>query len=595
MQHAQQIPLPFEPHCEGLDVENHLDGIREVTKLTLAGSSPRALGAYYTPPLAAQLLAEWALRDRGDRILEPSMGDGVFLQALANVDRNRDLDARIWGVELAEDTFQSALSTGLLCRSRAIHDDFLAIDPFPVHAVVGNPPYIRLRNIDSKLSRRALIVADRVLGEPMDPSGSLWMPFVLHATEFLLPGGRIGLVLPYDLTYVRYARSLWQYLGAVFGGIRVIRVHERMFPTILQETVLLLADRFGEQTKDINFEAYDTVRQFGFGRPAIRRHIPIDTVINGKRAFVEALLPDDAISLLSRVQCGTVAASQRVTFNIGYVCGDKEFFHPSLERIREYRLPERSLQPALTASRQLRGIGLKSRSILPEQASRLFLPSYDRRSLTQGERQYIRLGEESGVADRYKCRTRDPWYVTPYVKVPDVVVPVFTERPGLILNDAHVAASNSLLCGYLKAGQNATDLAASWYTSLTLLQLELRVHALGGGVFVLVPRETGSLRLPTIQGVHAGHLRKVDALLRSDRMDEAFASGNDVLRSALSLSRGDVSLIETAAETLSYWRNAVRVAREKSSGEDVQEQQPALEGLDHSLEEGPDTEVAVGH
>ncbi len=40
-------------------------------------------GGYYTPPGIAHFLCAWAIRSPGDRVLEPSCGDGAVLQAAA--------------------------------------------------------------------------------------------------------------------------------------------------------------------------------------------------------------------------------------------------------------------------------------------------------------------------------------------------------------------------------------------------------------------------------------------------------------------------------------------------------------------------------
>jgi adenine-specific DNA-methyltransferase len=573
MPRAAQPILPFNGEPD--------DGPEESlgTELTptLAGSSPRALGAYYTPPVAAQVLVSWALRGPSDRILEPSMGEGVFLRALDRESERRQLSPEVFGIEIAADTFEATVSSGAIVRSHGLQADFFAVNPFDVDAVVGNPPYVRLRHLPGGQSRRALAAAEQVLGEPMDPAGSVWMPFVLHATRFLRRGGRLALVLPYDLTYVRYARPLWKFLADNFGDLRVTRVHERMFPEILQETVLLLAGDFGEVTKSVGFEAYETVEQLAAAQPVISRQVSIEQVVRGDRAFLQALLTDDARELLnSRLQELTVPASSLVTFNIGYVCGDKTFFHPDTATIKEYSLPKSSLRPSLTSSRRLRGMGLKTSALASSARTSLFLPPADEGALTPGELRYVALGAKNGVSGRYKCRIRDPWYATPYVKVPDVLLPVFTERPALLVNDAGYVASNSLLCGYVKT-TTPEALATAWFTSLTLLQLELQVHALGGGVMVVVPREAGAVRLPRARA-DVVHLGRLHDLLAHDRVEDAFASGDEVvLHGQVGLTAEEVGLIEDAAVTLARWRQAVRSSvAGRALREDVEEEQAAL-------------------
>ncbi|RIK09233.1 MAG: hypothetical protein DCC49_06955 [Acidobacteria bacterium] len=565
---AKQCQLPFTvAHDDRTPTAASHDqtGARRVTSLldpapTLAESSHRGLGAYYTPSIATKALAAWALRQRGDRVLEPSMGDGAFLAELAQESERRGLDAEIWGVELAADTFAATIDRGVVDPTHAIRSDFLAVDPFEVDAVVGNPPYVRLRHIPEDEAIRARCAAAEVLGETMDPSGSVWMPFVLHATRFLTRGGRLAFVLPFDITYVRYAQPLWSFFGHNFGSLRVVRVHERMFPEILQEVVLLFADNFGGSTQQVTFEAFRTLEHLERGAPELSARLHVSDVVAGDRVFLEALLPGAARELVGqRLRDLTVPARELVTFNIGYVCGDKSFFHPEDEAIVDYDLPDACLRPALTSSRQLRGCGLRASAVPSDRLDRLFLPSSDLGTLTDGEREYIRFGDRSGVSQRYKCRIRDPWYITPGVKIPDVLVPVFTERPVMLLNDAGVVASNSLLCGYLQSG-TSNALVSSWYTSLTLLQLELQVHALGGGVMVLVPREAGSIRMVDLQrSVGGDHLRRIHRHLAAGRLDDAFLAGDEpVLQRNLGLTSNEIVAIQEAARELAWWRTAGR-------------------------------------
>ena len=212
----------------------------------------------------------------------------------------------------------------------------------------------------------------------------------------------------------------------------------------------------------------------------------------GRRVFIEALLNQDAQHLINdRLKPMTVPARELVTFNIGYVCGDKSYFHPPCNLVDELGIPRSNLVRSITSSRRLRGSGLRTSAAPDGVAQDLYLPPAPSEALSTADRTYIRLGEAKGVDQRYKCRLRTPWYVTPGVRVPDVIVSVFSERPTMVINDAGFVASNSMLCGFVTVGSAAT-LAAGWFTSLTLLQLELEVHALGEASWCSFPvrRET---------------------------------------------------------------------------------------------------------
>lgn len=90
-------------------------------------------------------------------------------------------------------------------------------------AVIGNPPYVSLRNLD-EIERNKAISLMKKYGIDMPPSASLWMPFVVNATEMLNSKGRLGFVLPYEITYTRYAFKLWDYLKANYGKLSIYRV-----------------------------------------------------------------------------------------------------------------------------------------------------------------------------------------------------------------------------------------------------------------------------------------------------------------------------------------------------------------------------------
>jgi hypothetical protein len=485
------------------------------------------------------------------------MGDGEFLHAVATEANANGAQVTLWGVELALDTYRATLQRGVVDTDHAILSDFLAVRPFPVDVAIGNPPYVRLRHLPPADAERARTVAAPILQEAMDPGGSIWMPFVLHAAEFLAPGGRLAFVLPHDLTYVRYARPLWRHLAASFGDLRIVRVHERVFPEILQEVVLLLADQRGGTTRGVTFEAFEHRRDLEFGTPISRTTIAIDRITQGERPFLEALLPTDLRQLLqTTVASGTRPVRDLATFNIGYVCGDKRFFHPEPATVEKYELPVSSLVPALTSSRRIRATGLFTSQLPPEGVDNLFLPPMNEEALTLGEHRYITKGRRDGVHKGYKASVRKPWYVTPGVKRPDLIVPVFADRPLLLINDGEYAASNSLLTGYLTPQGSVDAIAASWYTSLTLLQVELNVHSLGGGVMIFVPQEAGSIRLT--RGVSArGQLRHVDKFLRAGKIEEAYRAGDSlVLSKQLRLTTEQVELVRGGVDILRHWRTA---------------------------------------
>jgi len=532
--------------------------LRPRNELLNGRTQQRRLGAYYTSADAAGAMARWVLAGGARTALEPSFGDGAFLRALAEGG-----DARVYGAELNRAAFAAAIAGGHIKENDAFGDDFLAWSPPTVDAVIGNPPYVRLRHLPAEQQERAVAVAAAALPEGMQSSGSVWMAFVLHAASALRVGGRMALVLPFELTHVRYARPLWRWLGSAFGALHLMRVRERLFPELLQDVVVLFAADRGGSTATVGFEALDTVAAFVRATPNVATVTPaglsdsawarvsIEALLAGERGFMQALLPVPVQDALASVASLTVPVRDLCTFHIGYVSADKAFFHPDTATVARFSLPPASLLPTITSSRQVQR--LWTSAIASER--QLFLPG-DALSarLSPADAAYVAHGESLGVHQRYKCRNREPWFCVPDVRVPDVVLSVFSERPVLAINDAGYVATNSLLCGFLTGGAS-TAFAAAWYTSLTLLGLELQVHALGGGVMVVVPGEASRVRVARVAAVPDGHIERLTAALAAGDVAGAYALGDDaILRRVLGVSDETVAALQEGVRVLSRWR-----------------------------------------
>ena len=511
----------------------------------------KALGAYYTPGDAAHFLAAWSVRGDAEYILEPSLGDGAFVHAVSDyAERSGYTRPRFLASEINPAAINGVVTRGLVGADEISQGDFLGLEAVPVDAVIGNPPYVRIRALPEAQQQTAFASTWRVLGEPMPESGSVWMPFVLHASSFLKPGGRLALVLPWDMTYVRYARPLWRYLGDTFGSLEVVRVRQRLFPDISQDVLLLLADAKGRSTEQVRFTVYESLSELDRRRPMVEAEVSVAAVQRGERAFQRALLGTDVNAFLeSELHDVTQHVRSCVDFHIGYVSGNKPFFNPDAATIAKYRLPQRSLLPTLTTGKGLRGAGLLTSATAHERRDNLWRPSG---RLTAGEARYVADGEAAEVHLGYKASNRTPWYRVPDVRAPDLLLTAFAEQPTLMINDGAFVASNTLLCGFLRDARQDRRFAAAWYSPLTLLSIELEVHSLGGGVLIVVPREAGNIRVPALSRVTTRGLSAVDAALKAHDARGAYDVGRAT--AATLIGTDNLALVEAAIDRLDAWR-----------------------------------------
>jgi tRNA1(Val) A37 N6-methylase TrmN6 len=512
-------------------------------------------GSFYTESKIAETMVNWAVRNKNDSILEPSFGDGIFVDKSINrlISLGNNVPA-ITAVEIQKevaDQFKN-LNESL----QIITNDFLTLDYkdcFDV--VIGNPPYISISKLSSeqKISARSIINEHSVR---CPDNGSIWFPFVLNAVKALKPDGRMAFVLPYEITYTRYSYGLWDVLSNNFSNISICRIYEDFFPDVDVETVLLLAEGKGKETTKADYKIYRTVDDFFNGRIDRHKLISIESIKQGERPFVNTMLSSHQQKLIEHLQSDRtlIKLSEFCKFKIGYVSADKMFFHPKPDIIEKYSIPTENLFPAIVNAKDINagtGVGIEINK--GDCSSNLYLPGY----ISDGDLEYIKNGEKDGIHEHYKCRLRNPWYITPCVDTPDVILSVFGEYPKLVINKGNYVASNSLLCGTIK-NILPEQLICRWYNSLTLLSLERTVHSLGGGSFVIITGEADHLeivacipdeKIPEIY-------RALDKEIKLNGIESAYTLGDQlVLKNIFKLSDIDIAIIRSSIQELRNWRN----------------------------------------
>jgi len=95
-------------------------------------------------------------------------------------------------------------------------------------AVIGNPPYVRYQDSSAPAERRRSGGPPEA-GRPISGLASSWAAFLLHASRFLAPGGRLGLVLPAGLLSVNDAAPVRSYLLESFSQVELVMFEERVF------------------------------------------------------------------------------------------------------------------------------------------------------------------------------------------------------------------------------------------------------------------------------------------------------------------------------------------------------------------------------
>ena len=560
---------------------------RLVTSLPSVPSDRKRLGAWYTPLSIVRPLVEWAVRRGDTTVLDPATGDGCFLVEAAARLRGLGTDSRpaaLYGYDvnpLAVVATRAALRQdhhGLVCGEVRQLDFFQANPPSVagaetpwVDAVVGNPPYIRYQSFAGEARTLALRRA-RDRGVLLTRLSSSWAPFVVHATAFLRPGGRLALVLPEELIHASYAKEVRDFLRKTFRTVSLISFENHVFPDSQERVVLLLAD--GK-----NQDPAGELRLVSVPDPA--GACDLMTVLSRGEVYAPGETPpkwdpgskdsaSDLLDLLSAKHVLTPLASVGKA-GIGYVSGANDFFVLSRPEALRRRLTLGLLLPSVTSARQIPGAVLTRGDIVTLQDSGSPCLLWDGRGAhRRAFAAYIQEGIAKGVHRRYKCRVRNPWYRVPGVIVPDAFLTYMSDViPRLVLNRGRSSCTNTLLAVRLQGIplRERTAFIAAFYNSATMLSAELIGRRYGGGVLKLEPSEADRVLVPTRQVIgrrseFAPLLKEIDALLRARRFSDALSLGDRVvLEEGCGLSKRNVaSLRESLARRCSARLRTLRPA-----------------------------------
>lgn len=455
--------------------------------------SDRSLGIVYTPTNIAKAIASEILprsETQIDAILEPSVGDGAFLDALN--DRGQlaqvtalDIDDR--AVERVRARFPSA---------RIELGDFLsyAADTADRYGlIIGNPPYIRRKNFseEAKLSIEALAERQEY---PRANLKNVWAAFVVAAEALLNDQGKLAFVVPYELMNVDYGIALQRWLSQRFERLDVYIPDEKAFKQIDQDAVLLIARK--QSADPGTFVRRVANLEDLRSEPRAVDLTTTQTSINLK-GF---LLAPEILDRIRQLAAGWRTISEFCRNGAGIVTAANDYFILTDQAVSEHRLHAWA-KPILKKSAYL-GAGPiftsddfdRVRKTLP--ANFIDLNAYDEDNPDALIEDYLQKGRDSKVPDSYKAKHRQQWFKVPVTWLGQGF---FFKRshayPRLCINAAEVLVTDTAYSVDPVAPATMRGLCYSFYNSVTLLMSEIEGRFYGGGVLELTPNEFRRLPL----------------------------------------------------------------------------------------------------
>lgn len=459
-------------------------------------------GSYYTPTKTVRFMKEYLLKENKKyrNMLEPSAGDGRFIDEFEKEENIRELVA----VELIGEKIRNLENKGYSDRVKIVGDDFLDFSEKTnekYELIIGNPPYISIKNMESNSKEKAKRICEKYQ-LPNSLMQNMWVPFVLAALSCLKEGGTIFFVLPMEFLQVQYAEKIRLFLEEHFDTIHILSFKERMFPEIEQESCLVYLTNDFKNRPYICLKIYDELdSDIPRYCSKIQRNKPL-------KKWTNAILSDEDIDLLHTFDSKYKKISEVCEASPGIVTGANNEFILTEEQVEQLRCRAFVL-PTIPKSNMLNGEFVISRDVikrLGERGERIYLlnlSQVDPESFPRPLRDYLEeIGEKENalgvkLRDRYKCRNRNPWYGVPIVRNGNLFFfKRYDKMPRICVNEAGIHTTDIAYNMRLNPIYDKESMAFCFYNSLTLTQCEYYGRYYAGGVSELTPSEFKKLAIP---------------------------------------------------------------------------------------------------
>jgi len=622
------------------------------------------MGEYYTPPAVCDLITRLTITETSDDVLDPACGSGGFLvssyhrlQSLLNesagshpqilnqihgIDINR-FPAHLSAINLAvqdlnsytdevnieiNDFFETSPDSLRFGRETAnaegsSTEEGLVDEIGGFDAVVGNPPYIRSRNMNNKdRIRRHLSSFDTDISRRMDIYGY----FITHATQFLSDGGRLGFIISDRWLDTGYGADLQQFLLNNYEINAVIRFDRQTFEDALVGSSVLIATRQPEAS-----ERNDNTINF----LRVREPLEIDEVVSILQQDVEAdqMVNDPEYRLVTRRQgdlyektkWNVYFMASPIYFDLtasddtsqledlaevtwGIKTGANAFFYNRQEDWEDLGLTEYTT-PLLKASGQLDRIRFtdedaKEWSVLDlhdktQQALEDVMEheeaDNDYKHISQAEKvkdwllenghdrlvEYIEQGEDKGYHERATTSSRDIWFNLDDLPIAPILTTDFTWRIcRSVWNEAGAAADgqfyliepdddidDKVVCGILNSrlAWLMVELRGRWAGGQGMTRARIKVYETEE-MPVPDPRSMTDAEKASIRDAFEALMEKEDALDEGERTVENTVEERRTLDKAALAPLG-------MSDRVDELRNAVEelvALREQDAGERTQ-------------------------
>ncbi len=450
-------------------------------RLKKDSSEQKLRGAYYTPLQLSNAIVNLCASDNIHTVLEPSCGDGVFLDSL----RQLNLIEQIGTIDAVEIEPDEAEKVQRNYRNHqnvhVLNEDFFEFYSRMVDAktqydlILGNPPYIRYQYLtETQRELQSNILTSH--GMKANKLINAWVAFLVACVQLLSEYWRIAFVIPAEILQVAYAEDLRLFLSEHLAKITLITFEQLVFPDIEKEGVVFIGEK-GTVEKGIRIIEMNDLS--GFDKLDLQQN-GFQKMQHVKEKWTRYFTTAKEMELIQTIRADNKFAkfADYGIINVGITTGNNGYFSISEEVCDEYDLESVTL-PLIGRSSHAHGIFFtdedwKRNKASGKSARLVNFPDIPIEDYPEQHKAYIALGEASGENDGYKCSIRDRWYIVPSVWVPDAF---FHRRnnlyPKFVLNRCNAVSTDTMHRMKFNSDVKRENILLAYYNSISFAFTEI--------------------------------------------------------------------------------------------------------------------------
>ncbi|MCB9862526.1 MAG: N-6 DNA methylase [Phycisphaerales bacterium] len=456
------------------------------------------LGQVFTPPTVAAWMTAWACARQPKRILEPSVGEGVFVDAI----ERQLLDQPGWRPRVDAHEVDEALRRKLLATRRDVELRLSATDfvldnsTRGYDACVANPPYVRHHSLryDEATYRRF----DALVGERISRMTNLYGLFLLRIWERLADDGRAAVIVPAEWLNADFGRPLKRFLLSenAIDGVVFFEDDALVFDGALTTAVILLLRRGRRNAEPIRTAVLQDAAALSQLRFDNMRAVDAATLDPARKW--SNLLANPGSDRESPEATGTladVAICMR-----GIATGANDYFTLTEPQRIEAGLDMSDLKPCITKANHAptNDFGSSDLEKLRAAAQKAWLLD-PREPVCEAVERYLARGRARGIHERYLPSHRPVWYRPEKRAAAPIWAPVFVRGRFRFIRNSARAMNLTAFHGLYprRADLLSIDLLLEYlWSDAAQRAISAQSRIYGGGLRKLEPRDVLAIPIP---------------------------------------------------------------------------------------------------